>query len=895
MGFVRTKTTGFTAIIPTRKDPWQALFLRDDQVAKIDIQGLMFEGPLAEAYGTDLAGLPEPFASCTDAAFQLGDRGVHRERTLFIAGDLCLDWLWGVGPQYTGPVTGLPDFGPFIPPAYRSEVDVALQLPGESVDSRRTLLFKGDQCVLIRWGHGVEYEGPITGLPDQGWKSLPKQLSGDFDHAVHLASEDQQETLFIKGDQAMIFHWHMGWRTKGSFAQVLSGLGFLPAPYRTPRLPAAGRFIGTTGDMRLDLRVDLEGELPVVSGDLFVVSSGGYSNSFVLNGGQAVALPAAISGTATFAFRAARQVSVAVDKLAPGGTATATISETDGTSTVYTCSYVSRFLRTIDWEVDAIAGTKLAGQYATTADPRPPGLAKRVITVQAVYAEAGIELRTSGTPNEVAVGAAGEDLMWSNAELHAAMLSNFSGHEDTEQWKLWSFMATRHADNDGTRGIMFDAGAGDNFQRQGIALFYTDLHQQGYAGTRKELRTHVHEIGHALNLYHSFQKNLARPPQPLGPRQGAGDLSFMQYVDGYEGPNGEKGEEAFWAAFAWRFTDNELRHLRHGFYWDVVMGGFAFGQNAADRPAAQPIDLPPPGRSGLRLELSGRDTFSHGEPIVTELKLSLDGSTPQADAFPNINPRGDNLTILITDPAGAAGPFRPIARACGDHDRRVTLNADTPALYDSAYLGYGADGLTFAQPGTYRLRAVYRAPDGSTVTSPEHAIEVSPPRDDADQEAGDLLMGSQQGTLLALLGSDAPQLQEGNDALDQLLADHPDHPLAVYALMVKGTNAGRHFLTLGENGIDVRPAETTTSIEQLGTVVATTLDESTDAGVDNITLNATMRRLARAHARDGDLHQADAVLDQLVDTFRDKDVPPPVLATIAEQAETTRIQLHDQA
>lgn len=113
--------------------------------------------------------------------------------------------------------------------------------------------------------------------------------------------------------------------------------------------------------------------------------------------------------------------------------------------------------------------------------------------------------------------------------------------------------------------------------------------------------------------------------------------------------------------------------------------------------------------------------------------------------------------------------------------------------------------------------------------------------------------------------------------------------------MVKGTKAGRHFLTLGENGIGVGPADTTTSIEELSTIVETTLDTATDAGVDNITLNATMRRLARAHARAHDLKQADAVLDQLVDTFRDKHVPPPVLATIAEQAETTRTQLHDQA
>lgn len=108
-------------------------------------------------------------------------------------------------------------------------------------------------------------------------------------------------------------------------------------------------------------------------------------------------------------------------------------------------------------------------------------------------------------------------------------------------------------------------------------------------------------------------------------------------------------------------------------------------------------------------------------------------------------------------------------------------------------------------------------------------------------------------------------------------------------------HAGVGALSFGKNGIGVRPADTDTGIEELGAVVQTTLDPGTDAGVDNITLNATMRRLARAHARADDLKQADTVLDQLVETFRDKDVPPPVLATIAEQAETTRTELHDQA
>ncbi|MEV4394794.1 M12 family metallo-peptidase [Nonomuraea sp. NPDC049607] len=869
------------------------MFLRGERVAQISETALVWEGPLTDIHQGALR-LPEPYASCTEAALDLHVPHTST-RMVFIAGERCLDWEWGVGQKFEGLVTDLPGFGPHLPAEYRSDVDAVMQVAG---NPWKTLLIKGERCALLVWGRGVEYEGPLIGRGEAGWKLLPAHMRGDFDDALMLYAGGNNRTVFIKGDQAMDFHWIDGPTKIGTWAQVLPGLGALPAAYRTPRLPAAGRFSGTADGERIDLRIDLTGALPVISGDTFDVADDAYVNSFVLQGNQAVTLPATVSGTATFANPTQMpKISVQVDKLAPGGTAVLTRSTADetGSTTTYTCTYVSRFLRTIDWEVDAMAGTKPAAQYATTTHPRPTGLAKKIITVQSAFAEAGIELRTAGTVvNEIGVQEAGADLRWSNAELHAAMESNFSGHRNTEQWKLWSFIATRHVDDDGTQGVMFDR---EGSPRQGMAMFHTEMVRQQVAGTRTELHTWVHELGHAFNLVHSWQKNIAKPPQPLGPRNGYGDLSWMNYEANYQGPNGEAGEDAFWAAFTHQFTANELRHLRHGFYRNVVMGGLGLeaGVGGAYRLPLKEFALPPASRSGLRLELYGRESFSHGEPVVTEIKLSLDGSTGQADAFPNLSPRGENLTILVTDPAGDIHPFRPIARHCGNPDRRVTLDAATPALYDSAYIGYGADGLTFPTPGTYRLRALCRVPDGSTVVSAERTIQISPPHNEQDRQAGDLLMGSQQGTLLALLGSDAPQLAEGNAALDELITTHPDHPLAVYAHMVKGTNAGRHFQTLGKNGITVRPADTATSIEQLGAVVETTLDTGTDAGVDNITLNEAMRRLARAHARAGDLKQADTVLDQLVDTFRDKDVPPPVLATIAEQAETTRTQLHDQA
>lgn len=869
-------------------------FLRGDEAALADTKALQWRKPLAQAFDGAFATLPEPFASCSDGVIRLSQGS-----TLFLADDRCLELDWNKKVLYQGPITGYPGLGAYIPAAFRSDLDVAVQLPN-LYSTRRTMLIKGDQCAVIMWGQGVGYQGPLSGMEGAGWKKLPKDMSGDFDHAAVCLPGGVHRTLFIKGDKAMDLDWDKGPIAVGTWGEVMAGLAALPADFQKPRLPAAGRFIGTTDDggSKIDLRVDLVGEFPVISGDIFNVTDGveDYSNSFVLEGNEPLALPGTLEGTATYYEESARpQLSVTVDKLAPGATASVTRSSTDEETEpfVYTCSYVSRFLRSIDFEVDYVAGTEPVTPYVTTDHPRPPGLDKRIMTAQAAFADAGVELRTAGVPNQVSLDGTGEDLVWSAAELHAAMVSQFSLHRDIQQWKLWGFIANRYT-SPTTDGVMFDY-LGKSFQRQGLAIFYDTAKKFGYTGKREGLFSWIHEIGHALNLDHSWQK---RPPAVPGPLEGHGDLSFMNYADEYwsEPDSGEESSEtreaAFYDAFIWTFTASELRHIRHGFYNHVVMGGDAWGTNAAHQ-GSLPQHPPAPSQSGLRLQVSSKDTYSHGEPVTAEIKLSLDGSTPTARATADLKPGGDRLLLLVTDPAGNTGPFAPVSRTCGA-PQRVTLDDATPALYDSTYIGFGAGGLTFDQPGTYTLQARYHAPDGSTVTSPDHTIQISPPADENDKTAGDLLMGSQQGMLLALLGSDAPQLAAGNAALDTLIADHGDHPLAVYAQMAKGTNAGRHFLTLTESGVEVRPADTDTSIEQLSAVVATTLDPATDAGVDNITLNETMRRLARAHARAGDLKEADTVLDQLVETFRDKDVPEPVLATIVEQAEAARIQLHDQ-
>jgi hypothetical protein len=57
----------------------------------------------------------------------------------------------------------------------------------------------------------------------------------------------------------------------------------------------------------------------------------------------------------------------------------------------------------------------------------------------------------------------------------------------------------------------------------------------------------------------------------------------MNYVQNFQPPPpAPGGTAAYWAAFPLQFTDNEVIHLRHGLYKNVIMGANAFGKGAAD-------------------------------------------------------------------------------------------------------------------------------------------------------------------------------------------------------------------------------------------------------------------------------------------------------------------------
>jgi hypothetical protein len=631
----------------------------------------------------------------------------------------------------------------------------------------------------------------------------------------------------------------------------------------------SGLYQGQDGDSRLALRLDVDGARPTgrVSGDLFTVAGAttSYAGSFVVNAPsvRAEGGEARISGRGSFTFETAdKDVSIAVSE----GTASAEVA-----GRTYRVAFASPFFRSVLLEQDSVTGTVPFVSYATGSLPGPAGAPARELSVSSAYAEAGIEL-TVAEPGVIPVDGSGADLAWDDAELHHAMTQQFASFGDAPAWRLWLLVASKHVG--GYRGIMFDYN--DAHQRQGSAVFYDAIRGDTPQAQRAQLRTYVHELGHAFNLLHSWQKNLASPPQPLGPDGGFGDLSWMNYVQNYR-PGGEPG---YWAAFPFHFTAPELVHLRHGFFREVAMGANAFGTGAAEiAPFEQPVeDL-----SGLRLELRAKESFELGEPVVIEFKLSYAGDPRTTHG--HLHPDTEFTQVSITQPGGRTVLYRPMMRHCVDSSPQIRLDAGNPAMYRSAYIGHGRDGHYFQQPGEYQVRAQYIAADGSRIVSPACLVKVRLPVSRDDHQVAELMLGEEQGKLFSLQGSDSPALRSGNQALDEVIDRYGTHPLAVYAHLVKGLNAEREFKALtAAKRLRVRPPDPKQGIEQLTHV-------ANDATIDNITLNLVMRRLARAEARQGDLGRANAVMDRMVAVFQAKGVNPIIMGQIRQQAELTKSAL----
>lgn len=438
--------------------------------------------------------------------------------------------------------------------------------------------------------------------------------------------------------------------------------------------------------------------------------------------------------------------------------------------------YHSAFFREVSFEFDSVEGIAPITAIETDAHPnRPAALPAETLSIDTVFRRAGFRATSPADAGRVPIAGAGADALWNDMELHDAMQAYWSKFTARAQWSFWTFFAARHELGPSLGGIMFD-DIGPN-HRQGAALFYDSFISQAPAGDangaawvdRMRFWTAVHEMGHAFNLAHSWQKSLIAngdgPWIPLSDEPEA--RSFMNYPFAVSG-----GQTAFFEDFEFRFSDSELLFLRHAPEKFVQMGNAAWFDDHGFQQVTRSAEPP------LRLELRvNRDapTFEFLEPVVLELKLTNISEQPQL--LPDdLLTSSDRLTIVIRRQGQPARSFLPFAQYCRKPGQSVLRTGQS--VYESLFVAAGRGGWQLAEPGNYTVQVCLHL-DDEDIVSNALALRIAPPAGRDEEVIAQDFFSDDVGRVLAFDGS--RHFEKANDVLLEVAAHLPKRRVASHA------------------------------------------------------------------------------------------------------------------
>ena len=468
-------------------------------------------------------------------------------------------------------------------------------------------------------------------------------------------------------------------------------------------------------------------------------------------------------------------------------TAKVTFEAAGGLKRISRFRYRSRYFRKVDFEFDHVPGEAATTQVNTCAHPnRPPALRCEQLSVRKVFRRAGFDVTQSPGGN-VPIDGAGTDGRWSDAEMHDAMQVFWSRFSATSQWAMWVFFASLHEQGTSLGGIMFD-DIGQN-HRQGTAIFNDAFISVPPAGDpnpaawvkRMIFWTTCHEMGHAFNLAHSWQKSLGTPWLP-GLADEPEARSFMNYPYNVNG-----GQAAFFANFEYRFSNKELLFMRHAPEQFVQMGNADWFDHHGFEEAR--VSPQPALRLGLKVTRGG-ELFEFLEPVTLGLELTNVSPDPQI-VDTGVLSSLDALTVVIKRQGNPAREFTPFARYC--HLPQKTVLGPGESLTAPLGVSAGLNGWDLAEPGRYTVQAALRLGDEDIVSRPLQ-LRVAPPCGYEDELIAQELFTEDVGRVLAMRGSEV--LSSANDTLREVVDRLGDRKVAIHAALALAQPAAREYKLL---------------------------------------------------------------------------------------------------
>jgi len=540
--------------------------------------------------------------------------------------------------------------------------------------------------------------------------------------------------------------------------------------------------------------------------------------------------------------------------------------------------FSSAYFRTVNLEFDFQAGEVADTEINTCAHPvRPASLPCENLTIPTVFQRVGCQVTTNaGSPVPAPPGAT-----WSDTEMHDAMQIHWTRFANVAQWAMWVFYGSLHEAGTGLGGIMFD-DIGPN-HRQGTALFVDSFIAQPPANDpnkpawidRMRFWTAVHEMGHAFNLAHSWQKSLGTPWIPLANEPEA--RSFMNYPYSVAG-----GQAAFFSTFEYRFSNPELLFIRHAPERFVQMGNAAWFDHHGFEEAAAPEE------PALELELRvNREEarYEFMEPVWLELKLTNTGDQPRlvdADVLD-----ADSLTVILKKEGKEARQLVPFRQKCVQPATKALMPGES--IYGTVLASAGLNGWDVADPGTYLIQAAAHVGDEDVVSAP-FVVRIAPPISrDEEYAAGDVFT---QETARLLVFGGSRFLEHGNDVLQEVVERFPERRIALHArvALANPLTLTYKLLVPTDDGLELdvvpaKPDEATRLIEPALVEQATVAAES----FGHIRYRGIAERVARRLAAAGAEAEATKTIDSVIDTLAARSVNGrPVKAEVIEELRETR-------
>jgi hypothetical protein len=432
-------------------------------------------------------------------------------------------------------------------------------------------------------------------------------------------------------------------------------------------------------------------------------------------------------------------------------------------------------------------------------DGNLPSLPKEILTLPKIFGRAGFNTKVSINPKAEITDLAGDDKLWSDSELHNAMINYWSQNADFPQWSVWSVFADTHETGRDLLGVMFDVVG--NTQRQGCAVFldsyisalpledFVKHIDEGPTARRRVFWTLIHELGHILNLGHSFEKSDGVPWIDMA--NDAEALSFMNYPEYVTG-----SVKSFFAKFGWRFGDDELKFLRHAPRQFVQPGYADWNDNhgAVTAKGRTDQDL------GLHITSDrGRRHLEFMEPLWLEITLSNSGKRPIKLDRHCLEP-SHGLTIRIRRKGGPARIFKPMVQRCVMPASEM-INAGSSRSHRQ-FMSADASGWLIDEPGLYEVQAMCEI-NGRLLRSNTLQLYVAAPTGaDMERLAADYFVRD-VGAVLAFDG--APALVHANAVLEDVVGSLPQSAAAIAAaIAISGPKMTRYkTISFGSRGLSL--------------------------------------------------------------------------------------------